>query len=50
MNHSILVQGVSSAYPNRKIFLPGEEIPEGFVEECRKDGKGSLSTHVEGVG
>ncbi len=35
---------------NRKIFLPGEEIPEGFVEECRKDGKGSLSTHVEGVG
>ena len=30
----------SARLTNRKIFLPGEKIPEGFIDECKKDEKG----------
>lgn len=43
-------KALSAILTNRRIFLPGEEIPLGFIDECTKDGKGSLSAHVEGVG
>ena len=35
---------------HRKVFLPGESIPDGFVEDCAAHPDDKLSTNVEGVG
>lgn len=43
-------QAPRAVITNRKIFLPGERIPKNFIAECKKDGKGALSLHCEGVG
>ena len=35
---------------HKRIFLPSEQPPPGFIEKCKDEPDDTISTHVEGVG